>query len=103
MNVERRTKEIGIRKALGASVQHVVSLLSREFSLILVIAAIFGGVGGFFLATTLLGEIYAYHIAVGFIPITAGAIILISVGLITCTSTVYKAARANPVRSLRAE
>ncbi len=103
LNVEKRTKEIGIRKALGASIQNMVMLLSKEFSIILVIAAIIGAVGGYFLSSQLLGEIYAYHISVGPIPLLAGAIVLIIVGLLTCGSTVYNAAIANPVKSLRDE
>ena len=103
LNVEKRTKEIGIRKVLGASIQHMIFLLSKEFSLILSIAAVIGSVGGFFLANLLLEEIYAYYLQVGPGHLILGAAALVLVGLSTCAGTVLKAARANPVRSLRAE
>ena len=103
LNVEKRTKEIGIRKVLGASIQHMIYLLSKDFSLILTIAAIIGSVGGFFLANLLLDEIYSYYMKVGPIHLILGAVTLVIVGLSTCAGTVLKAAKANPVKSLRAE
>ncbi|MEM9326498.1 MAG: ABC transporter permease [Bacteroidota bacterium] len=103
LNVERRTKEIGIRKALGASIQHMIALLSREFSIILGIAALLGGVGGYFIADTMLEEIYAYRLPIGIIPVMMGGLTLVIVGLMTTGSTIFHAARANPVKSLRDE
>ena len=103
LNVEKRTKEIGIRKALGASIQHIVTILSKEFSLILLSAAVVGAIGGYFLATLLLDEIYSYHIIVGLVPLLVGGLTLVIVGLLTTGSTVFAAAKANPVKSLRDE
>jgi ABC-type antimicrobial peptide transport system permease subunit len=48
LNIAKRTKEIGIRKALGASVNNIVGLLNREFTIILIIAAIIGSAGDIF-------------------------------------------------------
>src|SRR5690349_8998110 len=59
LNIAKRTKEIGIRKALGASVSNVVLLLNREFIIILSFAAVGGSVGGYFITKLLLGSIYA--------------------------------------------
>ncbi len=103
LNVEKRTKEIGIRKALGGSIQHIVGILSREFSVILAVAAIVGGVGGYFICSILLDKIYSYHIGVGMVPVFVGGLTLVIVGLMTTSSTILGAARANPVKSLRDE
>jgi putative ABC transport system permease protein len=103
LNIAKRTKEIGIRKALGASVRNVVLLLNKEFAIILTVAAILGGVAGFYLTSLLMDEIYAYHITVGVIPIVLCALAVFIVGILTTSSTIYKAAKSNPVDSLRTE
>ena len=54
LNIAKRTKEIGIRKALGASVNNVIGLLNKEFVIILAIAGILGSVAGYYLTNALL-------------------------------------------------
>jgi ABC-type antimicrobial peptide transport system permease subunit len=103
LNIAKRTKEIGIRKALGATVGSVVSLLNREFIIILTIAGILGSVGGYFFTEALLAEIYAYHIAVSLIPVVVCALVIFVIGISTTSSTILRAAKANPVDSLRNE
>jgi ABC-type antimicrobial peptide transport system permease subunit len=103
LNVARRTKEIGIRKSLGASVGSVVGLLNREFVIVLSVAAILGSVGGYYATNALLGFIYAYHIPVGIIPILACAAFIFLIGMFTTSSTILKAAKTNPVETLRSE
>jgi putative ABC transport system permease protein len=103
LNIAKRTKEIGIRKALGASVANVVLLLNKEFIVILTLAGVFGSVGGFFLMDMLLKEIYAYHIAVGMLPVVICAMIIFLIGIFTTSLTIFKAAQANPVNTLRSE
>jgi ABC-type antimicrobial peptide transport system permease subunit len=80
-----------------------VLLINREFVIILSIAGVLGSVGGFYLTKMLLTEIYAYHIPVSLGPVLAGAIIIFTTGILTTTSAIFKAARANPVKSLRAD
>lgn len=103
LNISRRTKEIGIRKALGATVSSVVNLLNREFIIILTAAALIGSAGGFFLSNLLLNEIYAYHISIGFLPVFLCAAAIFAVGIITTSLTILRAARCNPVDTLRTE
>jgi putative ABC transport system permease protein len=103
LSIAKRTKEIGIRKALGASVRNVLLLLNKEFVIILGIAAILGGVGGYYLTKMLMDEIYAYHIPIGVIPIVLCGLSIFAVGILTTCSTIYKAAKSNPVDSLRTE
>ncbi len=103
LNVEKRTKEIGVRKALGASLSNLVMILSREFAIILGFAALLGSVGGYYLSTGLLDEIYAYHISVGAFPLIFSSLIIFSMGILTTGWIITKAALANPVKSLRDE
>ncbi|MFT7231249.1 MAG: putative ABC transport system permease protein [Cyclobacteriaceae bacterium] len=103
LNIEKRNKEIGIRKALGATVKQVVFLLGKEFAIILTIAATIGALIGFFLSTMLLNEIYAYHVEVGILATIFAAIVICLIGLLSTSSIILKAALANPVVSLRDE
>jgi hypothetical protein len=103
LNVAKRTKEIGIRKALGASVNNIVGLLNREFMIILIIAAILGSLGGYFLTGELLGQIYKYHVPVGLVPVILCAAVIFGLGIFTTSATILKAAKTNPVDTLRSE
>jgi putative ABC transport system permease protein len=103
LNIAKRTKEIGIRKALGASVTSVVTLLNREFIIILSLSVILGSAGGYYLTKALLDEIYAYHIKVDIIWVFLCASFVFIIGIATTTSTILQAAKANPVNTLRSE
>jgi putative ABC transport system permease protein len=103
LNVEKRSKEIGIRKALGASVQNIMGLMNREFVIILTLAGILGSLGGYFITSALLDSIYSFHIVVGWIPALICATLIFVVGISTTSVTILQAARANPVDTLRDE
>ena len=103
LNVAKRTKEIGIRKALGATVSNVVLLLNREFVIILTLAGVVGAVGGFFLTNALLDVIYKYHISIQIVSVVICAAIIFAIGIFTTSVTILKAAKANPVDTLRSE
>lgn len=99
---QRRQKEIGVRKVVGASVSSVVVLLSKEF-LKLVVLAVLIALPLAWWATHSWLEGFAYHVTPGIgMFVLAGAVTL----LITCVTISYqavKAALANPVHSLKAE
>jgi ABC-type antimicrobial peptide transport system permease subunit len=103
LNITKRTKEIGIRKALGATVGSIVGLLNKEFVFVLMAAVIIGSVGGYFLTNALLAEIYAYHIAVGMVTVICCALLIFAVGIFTTSTTILQAAKANPVETLRTD
>jgi len=99
---ERRFKEIGVRKALGASVGDVLLLVSRELSLLIIIAFVISVPLSYFGLEKWL-ETFAYHITPGVVTyIIAGSISLL-IGWLTITYQSYRAARTNPVTVLRDE
>jgi putative ABC transport system permease protein len=103
LNIARRTKEIGIRKALGATINSIVALFNKEFIILLLLAGIAGSFGGFYLTNVLLDEIYAYRIPITIVTIITCALIIFFIGILTTSSTILKAARSNPVDTLRNE
>ncbi len=97
-----RTKEIGVRKVLGASAARVVMLLSREFALLVLLANLIAWPFAYFTVRKIL-ENYAYRIEVSWwVFVLAGGLALL-IALATVCSQALKAALANPVDSLRYE
>ncbi len=99
---EQRTKEIGVRKVLGASVPSVVTLLSREFSLWVLLANIIAWpVAWYFMNKWLLNFAYRTQLQI-WIFVFAGALAML-IALLTISIQAVKAATVNPVESLRYE
>jgi putative ABC transport system permease protein len=99
---ERRTKEIGIRKVLGASVPGVVALLCREFLLLISLANIVAAPLIYVLMRDWLSR-YAYRTGLGAHLFAVVFVFSLAVGLLTVLLQALRAAAANPVRSLRYE
>jgi len=101
-NVLQRTKEIGIRKVLGAPVSNIIYLLSKDF-ILLVGIAIFIAVPVTWLIMNKWLHNYAYRISISWWVFFAAGITAIIIALITISIQAIKAAIANPVKSLRSE
>ncbi|MEP6726812.1 MAG: ABC transporter permease [Bacteroidota bacterium] len=98
----QRTKEVGIRKVLGASVSQITSLLSKEFLKLVVIAIVIASPIAWWMMNKWL-ETFAYRIAISWwIFIAAGATAIL-IALFTISFQAIKTAVANPVKSLRSE
>lgn len=101
-SAERKAKEIGIRKVLGASVGNVSFLLIREFLFLLLIAsAIASPVTYYFLNGWING--FNYHTTIGVVPFVAATVGAAAIVVLTTGFRALKAALANPVDSLRDE
>ncbi|MCX6321136.1 MAG: ABC transporter permease [Bacteroidia bacterium] len=103
LDIIRRTKEMGIRKIQGAPVPLLMFLVSKKFLIVLVVASVLGGAGGYYMSVQLMDSIWDY-----FVSINAGTLLLAaSIMFVATTFTIiFKIARAamkNPVVSLRYE
>src|SRR5215204_330183 len=99
---EQRSKEIGVRKVLGASVSHLASLLSRDFLKLVVIAVIIASPIAWWAMNEWLQDfVYRTNISLWIFLVAGGAALLIA--LLTVSFQAIKAAIANPVKSLRTE
>lgn len=99
---ENRTKEIGIRKVLGASVFSVTRMLSKEFVLLVIIACIVAFPLAYWAMNSYLST-YAYRISVSWEIFLITAISAVLIAILTVSYQSIKAAIANPVNSLRNE
>jgi len=98
----QRTKEVGIRKVLGAPIMSIIGLFSKEFVLLIIIAFVIAAPLGYWMMHSWLNN-YAYHISIGpgiFVIAIAASF---AIAAITIAYQTIKAARVNPVKSLRSE
>ena len=101
-SIERRTKEIGIRKILGASIQHLLTLMSKEFLVLVAIAfAIAIPIAWWIMNEWLKNFTYKITIGIGLFLLVGFVTLLIC--LVTVSLNAFKTATANPVKSLRTE
>ncbi len=101
-SVQQRTKEIGIRKVLGASVPHIVVLLCREFMILFGIAILVAWPVTWYFMDKWLQD-FAYRIELEPGIFILGGIIALMIALLTVSYQAFKAATANPIDALRYE
>ncbi len=99
---ERRIKEIGIRKVLGASVANLWLLLSKEFVLLVLIACLIASPLAFWLMKDWLQK-YDYRIDISWWVLIIAGVLALVIALLTVSTQAIKAAISNPVKSLRTE
>lgn len=101
--VVHRTREIGIRKVMGASTMHITGLVNRSFLIILLVAGILASPLGYIFMTGLLGSIYADPIAIGPSAFAISFAFVLVTAALTMSTQIRKLAKAQPVESLRYE
>jgi len=101
-SAEKRIKEVGIRKVLGASLQSVVMMLSKDFLKYVLIAALIAWPLSWLAVHSWLQD-YAYRINISWWIFLVAVLVAIMIAFITISFQAIKAATANPVKSLRTE
>ncbi len=102
LSIQKRTKEIGIRKVLGSSISEIITLFIKEFLGVIVIGGAVACPLAYLIMHQWLQE-YAYRINITALPFIISILSLgLIMSLLICAQTI-KAARANPVESLRSE
>ena len=100
--VQSRTKEIGVRKVLGASTSHLVMLLSREFIFLVLFANLIAWPIAYYLMRDWLSG-FAYQTDLNVLPFVASAIMALIIAFGTVSMQAIRAARSNPIDALRYE
>ena len=98
----QRTKEIGVRKVLGASVSNIIVLLSKDFIKLVIIAFLIASPVAWFIMHNWLQD-FAYRINISAWIFIAAGMLAVVIALATVSFHAIKAAIANPVKSLRTE
>ena len=101
-SAERRSKEAGIRKVLGATVTQIVQLLSKEFLFLVLVSFIIASPIAWFVMHNWLQN-FAFHINLDVLPFIVTGIGSLLIAMIAVSFQTIKAAIANPVKSLRSE
>jgi putative ABC transport system permease protein len=101
-SIQQRTKEIGIRKVLGASVPNVITLLSKDFLSLVIVASIIAFPIAWWVMNRWLQD-FVYRVSIGWWIFLIAGIIAVIISLLTVSFLAVKAAIANPVNSLRSE
>jgi ABC-type antimicrobial peptide transport system permease subunit len=99
---ERRKKEIGVRKVLGASITNIVMLLTRDFTRLTLIAIMIGLPLSYYLVRNWLGR-FEYQINLHWWYFILGGFILLLISWLTVSTQAFKAAKVHPTQSIKAE
>jgi len=98
----QRTKEVGVRKVLGAPIWSIVGLFSKEFMALIAVAFLIAAPVAYYAMNSWLQN-YAYHISIGPFIFVVAVLASVVIAAVTILHQALKAALVNPVKSLRSE
>ena len=101
-SAERRTKEIGIRKVMGATMPSLIRLITREFIVLVAVANVIAWPIAYYIMQMWLQD-FAYRADIGVVPFLLGGILAFAIALVTVGYQAIRVARSNPVNALRNE
>jgi ABC-type antimicrobial peptide transport system permease subunit len=99
---EQRTKEIGIRKVLGASIPDILILLGKNFMLLIGVAVVIGLPVAWYVSSRWL-QSYDYRITLGWGIFVATVLLISLIALLTVSVQSLRAATANPIKAIKTE
>jgi putative ABC transport system permease protein len=100
--VQKRTKEIGIRKVLGASVASIMALLSKDFLKLVLISIVIASPIAYYFMDKWLAD-FAYQVSISWLIFASAAVFALGIAFLTVSFQSIKAAMMNPVKSLKTE
>ncbi|MBI9055738.1 MAG: FtsX-like permease family protein [Bacteroidales bacterium] len=103
LSVINRTKEIGIRKVLGSSIQKIMLIITKPFTIIIIIFSFLGCGAGYYLSDMLMNSIWGKYMSASIMSFLIPLVIIFTISIGTIVWRVYKAATQNPSNSLRYE
>ena len=103
LNLQKRTKELGIRKLLGASLPHLSLQASKLFLLIMGVSVLVGAALGSVMVNAMMDSVWEYYVAVNASVLSLAVGILFAIALATIGFKIRRVTKANPVDSLRYE
>jgi ABC-type antimicrobial peptide transport system permease subunit len=103
LNIEKKMKEIGVRKVLGASVANISGVINFEFMVNLGIATVLGGTAGYFAADLLMDSIWEYYMKLNVFTLMLSVSVMIVVAVAAVGYKTISTAMLNPTKTLRDE
>ncbi len=103
LNIEKKMKQIGVRKVLGASVGNIAGVINFEFIVNLGIATVIGGALGYFAADALMGSIWKYYLKLNFATLFVSISSMVLIAIMAVGYKTISTAMLNPTKTLRDE
>jgi putative ABC transport system permease protein len=103
ISIDKRMREISIRKVLGAAMTNVVRIVNKEFVTVLLISTVVATPLGYLLLKSLFDSYYEYHMPIALTPFVFTFVLISGTSLLAISSLIYKVAVSNPADILREE
>ena len=103
LHLQKRTKEFGVRKILGAPLKNIVFQASKLFLIIMAISFVLGSIAGAMMVNKLMDTVWEYYVTIGFKIVFTAISILLTIACVTVSYQILSVSRTNPADSLKYE